>query len=369
MKNTRIKQRAIQLIPIIGCIIFIFLSCDLIMDTKSNGMIWYNEDLADFVIYAFAPGYRTLAMIELESGTVHHPVPEIESIQSVVTNKDGTKLYVSTAEGHAGVNPGMVYEINTSNWESRVIYENSVHLLSNRTGGIYFITKLDSGTKRIFGTIDPINGSVSELGTINVTWGAEYDDRLIEIHPYQPLVYAVDDWPGRLYRYNYVTQKKDYIFPQLSFASFARITLSGGGDSLYIPGGPVLDLIREEIVGSIPVWRLGWAASRRDNKAVYITDPGGYLRDPYPSGKVFIYSPERDRIIGYITVKKESGRTTDRIYLTPKERYAIVSDWGFFFYVIDLKSRKVVDIHEYLVDGKRTHSLQNFYLSTRPPGL
>lgn len=339
------------------------------MDTKSNGMIWYNEDLEDFVIYAFSPGFGTLAMIELESGTVHHPVPEIESIQSVVTNEEGTKLYVSTAEGHAGVNPGKIYEINTSNWESRVIYENSVHLLSNRTGGIYFITKLDSGTKRIFGTIDPTSGSVSELDTINVVWGAEYDDDLIEIHPYQPIVYAISDSGGELYSYNYNIKEKISIFPELPFPPLANIILSGGGDSLYIPGGPVLDLIREEIVGSIPVWRLGRAASRRDNKEVYITDPGGYLREPYPSGKVYIYSPERDQIVGDITVKEEGWRTTDRIYLTTRERYAVVSDWLFHFYVIDLKNRKVIRTHEYLVNGERTHSVQSFYLSFRPPVL
>jgi hypothetical protein len=340
-------------------------SCDIL---SSNGeeITWHDEDLNNLVIYAYEiGGVDTLAVIDPLTSEVLKIITDFENILSVVTNADGTRLFISTGKGPAGTDPGAIYELNTLNWSHRQIYNHAAHLLSNRNGGIYFITKISSGPQRTFGSISTDDGSINELGIIDVIWRSVYDDNVIEIHPHKPLVYAIDG-EKKLYQFNYETGKVKHIRP----LPFARMTLSWGGDTLYIPGGPVFDLATEQTVGSIPVWHLGYLAARRDNKEVYITDPGGYLRDPLPSGRIQIYSPEHNRITDEVNVLiKGIPWMTDRIYLTPKERYGIVNDWMLSYFIIDLKRREVIYSHQFVKNNVRTLSMEGFYVALRPPGL
>jgi hypothetical protein len=364
MKIKNIIQKEVKIALLAGCLMFSFQSCELLLDSKRNGIIWHDEDLNEFVLYAFGPGEDVIYVVDLVTGEILRELTDFKSIISVVATDDGRRLYVSTYI-RPDDDQGLIYEVDTQTWERREIYYNASHLLTNRRGNIYFITKIEEmWNNRIFGRIYPTDGSVVELGTINVEWGFFRDDSSIEIHPYRPLVYAVDG-EGKLYRYDYSSNSTSYVFPELSFLLLVNITLSGGGDTLYIPGGPVLDLVNEEIIGSIPVWRLGWPASRRDNKEVYITDPGGYAREPFPSGKVFVYSPVEDRIISEINAQS----LTDRISLTPKDRYAVVINWANRYNVIDLKRRRLAFYHTLVDEDGLNIIFQNFYLSRRAPGL
>jgi hypothetical protein len=152
--------------------------------------------------------------------------------------------------------------------------------------------------------------------------------------------------------------------------------LSYDGNYLLIPGGPVLDLINEKIAGSVPTWRLGTAALRRDMREVYITDPGGYLRDPLSSGKIAVYDPNRNRIADHIRIDVNhpyyhpgAKRMTDMILLTEKERYAVVSDWNRSYFVIDLKDRNVIHFSTYLPEDIPNLITQRIVLSKKPLGL
>lgn len=347
-------------------VLFILGGCGL-LDSDSGESMWAEEDLDDFVIYAYSPDGDSFAVIDLKTGEILRQMNDFKGLQSVASNKDGSLINISTFRVSDSTYVGEIYQMNTTTWEYKVVYDQAAHLLENRNGGLFFITKGTTRplSKRMFGEINLSTGDVSEIDSIDVYWGAWYDDGLIEIHPYQPLVFAVDGWPGRLYRYNYATREKKYLFQQLSFASIASITLSGDGNMLYIPGGPVLDLNSEEMEGNIPVWRLGSAAARKDDKEVYLTDPGGYLREPYSQEQVFVYSPEGDSISGSIEV----GSMTDQIYLTPKERYAVVNDWMFSYFVIDLKEREVIIKQQYIENNVATLSVQGMYLAPKPPSL
>jgi len=351
----------------LSCFVLIFswYSCD-ILSSNGDRIILHDEDLHNLVIYAYEiGGVDTLAVIDPLTSEVLKIITDFENILSVLANADGTRLFVSTGKGPAGTDPGAIYEINTVNWSHRQIYNHAAHLLSNRNGGIYFITKITSSPHRKFGSITPDDGSINELGTIDVNWRSIYDDNIIEIHPHKPLVYAING-ENKLYQFNYESGKVEYIRP----LSVARMTLSWGGDTLYIPGGPVIDLVTEQTVGSIPVWHLGYLAARRDNKEVYITDPGGYLRDPLPSGKIRVYSPEHNRITGEINVLIDDiPWMTDRIYLTPKERYAIINDSMSSYFIIDLNRRQMIYSHRFVKNNVRTFTMEGFYVAPRPPGL
>ncbi len=344
-------------------------SCGLFENEQDSTIVWQKEDLDDFIIYAYAPDGDSFAVIDLVTGEIYRHIDDFKGIQSVAATQDGSLIYVSTfrVSGSGDTYEGEIYEVNTTSWEYEIVYNQAAHLIENRNGGIFFITKGITRplSKRVFGEINPSTEEITEIDSIDVDWGAWYDDRLIEIHPYKPLVFAVDGWPGNLYQYNYNSQEIDFLFPELAFSSLARITLSGYGDSLFIPGGPVLDVNHEKIVGTIPVWRLGSAATRKDNIEVYITDPGGYLREPYSKGKIFVYDPEKNEMKAPINV----GSVTDVIYLTPKERYAVVNNWLSKFIVVDLKTRKIVSEHEYIENNVQTQSIQGMYLAPKPPSL
>lgn len=338
-------------------------SCDLFREKDRDPIVWNDEDLNDFVVYAYAPSGRSFAVIDLSNGQVIKILEGLDGIQSVLSSRDGLYIYISTFK--LNTFSGNIFRVRTDSWDYEIIYDRPAHLLDNRNGGIFFITKQADPltgyavSDRIFGEIEPSTGAITSYGSIDVNWGAWYDDRLIEIHPFKPLLYAVDG-SGKLYSHDYTTSLSTYIFPELPFPPLARFSLSGGGDSLFIPGGPVLDLNRNAIAGTIPVWRLGSAVTRRDNKEVYITDPGGYWIEPYSQRKLFVFSPMKKRVTSTFDV----GSMTENIQMTPKERFAVVNDWNYVLIVVDLKTRKVVARH-----NTSPKSSQGFYLAPKPPSL
>ncbi|MEX1121004.1 MAG: hypothetical protein WED82_02665, partial [Balneolales bacterium] len=333
----------------------------------STTIDWYEEDLNDYVIYSFGIYKDTLSVINPASGEIIHTINNFKSIQSVVTNKDGTRLYVATATAHSGSNPGFIYEVNTTTWDSRVIDKNASHLLTNQKGDLFFLRKLRTTPKRIFGSIDPDNGSVTHIDAINIADGSWFEDSLIGIDSDDPFLYALDE-NDKLYRRDYKNKETEYLFEDFDFESTTHFVLSNDGQKLYFPGGPILDLESEKIVGYLPMWQLSWIAVREDNKEVYITDPGSDRDETVPSGKVYIYDFQTKDISGHIDVKVKGIRNrTERIYLTAKERFAIVSDLDRRIFIIDLKKREVIKHYTFEDDsGSRTQNVQKMYLAPSP---
>lgn len=86
------------------------------------------------------------------------------------------------------------------------------------------------------------------------------------------------------------------------------------------------------------------------NNNIYMTDPGGYLIPPSPTGLVQIYSPIWERFLTPIDITKEPNpcdsivllRSTDRIAISPDGRKAYLSMWGEgSIMVIDIPSNSV----------------------------
>lgn len=364
--NFEIKSMYTLKIPVLLFFTSVILNGCGLLEGDSDTPMWAEENLHDFVLYGYSPDGDSFAVIDLETGEILRHMNDFKGLQSVISNKDGSLIYISTFRVSGNSYVGEIYKMNTSTWTYEIIYNQAAHLLENRNEGLFFITKGTTRplSKRMFGEINPSTGEVTEIDSVEVDWGAYQDDRLIEIHPNKSLLYAVNG-NGKFYQFDYATSTTTYIFPELPFPPLANITLSGDGTRLYIPGGPVLDLVSEEIVGRIPVWRLGSAAARKDDKEVYITDPGGYIRDPNSQNQVFIYSPQGDSLSGTIEV----GSMTDQIYLTPKERYAVVNDWIATYFVIDLKERKVIKKQQYTENNVVTLLVQGMYLAPKPPSL
>jgi hypothetical protein len=324
--------------------------------------MWADEVLNNFVIYAYSPDGDSFAIIDLLTGEIYRRMDDFKDIQSVISNEQGSLVFISTF--NQGSNSGSIYKINTATWDYEIIHEKAAHLLENRKGGIFFITKRtgSSPSERIFGKVNHVTGEVTEIASIDVRWMAYKDDNAIEIHPYKTWLYAVDG-NNRFYRFDYTTSTTDYMFQGLPFIT--NFTLSADGEILYRIGS-VLDLNREEIVGtfSVPLSAgLGSITPRKDNTGAYITDPGMYYdRPPYSQRKVYMYGLEKDSVIDSIDI----GSLTDQIYLTPQDRYAVVNDWKFSYFIIDLEERKVIKKQQYV---ENYVSIQGFYLASKPPSL
>lgn len=347
-------------------VILLISGCSLFENEQGLDIHWKDEDLNDYILYAYAPDGNSFAVIDLISGEIYRRLNDFDGIQSIAANEDGSLIYVSTSSFPTPSNPGYfgnIYQLNTDTWESEVIYDEASHLIEGHDGEIFFITK-NSNSQRIFGQINSSTGAVNEIDSVDVNWGGHRDSRYIEIHPTKPLIFAVNS-NYNLYKYNYETKEKTFLFDYISFRPFGSFVLSGGGDSLFIPSGPVLDLHEEKIVGTLDVWKLGLTQTRKDNKEVYITDPGGFFWPPKSSGNIQVYNPENDRVKTSITVNSP----TDLIYLTPKERYIIVNNSLSKFIVVDLKKRKIVSEHQYIENNVQAQSIEGIYLAPKPPSL
>ena len=330
---------------------------------------WVEEDLSDFVIYACDFFTDSLFVIDLATGNVKHQLKDFHRIASILTNHDGTRLYVSTHDPYDPTGTAGIYEIRTDSWERRKIYDNPAYLLSNNNGGVFFMTQYGGKSMRMFGEIDTDNGIAREIDSIDVVWKMHMDEGPIAIHPTEPILYARS--PHEFYSFNYEVRTKTV----LPFLGGHWFILSGGGDTLYTAGS-VIDLVNLKKVSSIPVpYSVFYVAARRDNKEIYITAPA---RDRWsdPPGKVYIFSPLEDMIMGeidagyYVSGNPYPYLTTGRIYLTPGQRYAIVGDDWAAYYIIDLKDRKIVETKVFVKKNlSPSIPMQYFYLAPKPPGL
>lgn len=343
------------------------LTACAILGSTTHGIKWFDEDLSDYVLYIYAPYKDTLTVVDLKSGEPLQKFTAFKGIQSVVSNQDGSRIYVSTGSGTSGGNPGEIYEVNTKTWEHRKIHNYAAHLLSDYEGGLYFLNK--QGSYRVFGAIDPDRGEVTMIDALDIYRGSWFDASLIGIDSKTGFLYAMNE-SNDFFQYHFESKTRNKLFGDLVLDSTAQFILSPDGSQVYFAGGYVLDVSLQKVVGNLPTPHLGSLAVRQDNKEVYATDPGGYFHDPEPSGRVAVYSPIKDRIIDEIAVRKDGyPLKTDQIYLTHNERYAVVSDWIHHIFIIDLKERRVIKTHSFSDSDEFPLLVQGFCLSAKPGGF
>jgi hypothetical protein len=309
--------------------------------SDDDGIVWHDEDLGELVVFAFAPMADTLDMIDPATGEVLARYGDFGHIVSLAATDDGTRLYVSTGSIHGGRSPGAIHELHIPSGARRIIHHTAGHLLPDSRGSIFFISAEATGTRRGFGFVDTQSGIVTVLDTVDTFWRGADGDLVVQVDAdRQRMVMMTAD--RDLVIYDLVSREATPAAPELPAVAWYRLTLSHGGDTLYIPGGVVVDLAGREVVGKIPSPQRGNVVARRDNRRVYLTDPGkGYMWGD-PSARLIVYAPDRDRSIAEIDLRPTGVWNTDWISLTPKERYAVVGNSSSALMIFDLKTHRMV---------------------------
>ena len=321
----------------------LFLSgCGLFDNDRGVGISWQEEDLNDYVVYTYNRGFGTLGQVDPVSGDVLNVFTEIDSIVTVVPSPDGTKLFVSSSSVSQWTNPGAVYEVDTRSWGYRKIYDQAAYLKRTHDDELYFITSPDqTGLNRAFGKIEPTTGEFEVLDSLDVSF-RRYDHRSIAIDRTRSLVYYFDE-DDKLNKRDWVSGDHEIMFPDTTFWWQAELHVSYSGNYLFMPAGPVIDLRTQEIIGSLPTNNFGIIASRRDEKEVYITDPGRLF---HPSDNVTsivtVYNPAKESLGNSFKLENNPVRLFT-IDLTEGERYALIGSRGSIFVVVDLKTRSLIN--------------------------
>ncbi|WP_428234893.1 hypothetical protein [Gracilimonas sp.] len=328
-------------------IAFLLSGCGLFENEQGLGISWQKEDLNDYVVYTYNRGFENLGQVDPVTGEVLHVFTEIDSIITVVPSPSGNKLFVSTSSDRLWTNPGAVYEVDTRSWEYRKVYDQAAYLKRTHDDELYFITSPDeTGLNRAFGKIEPTTGEFEVLDSLDVSF-RRYDHRSIAIDRTRSLVYYLDE-NDKLNKRDWVNGDHEIMYPDTTFWWQAELHVSYSGNYLFMPAGPVIDLRTREIIGSLPTNNFGIIASRKDEKEVYITDPGR-LFHPLDdvTGIITVYSPKKNRVVNSFKLTQKETKLPYRTFtidLTEKERYAVIGSRGAGFLVVDLKTRLLINV-------------------------
>lgn len=327
---------------------------------------WVDEDLSDYVVITYNKqrDFEKFGVIDPVTGDVLDTFDGFagdDFVVDIVPTPDGRHLYVSTSPSRPRVSEGTVYKVDVLTWEMQEVYHEATFLKRGHDHELYFVTTPDStGRDRTFGRIDPATDNFIELTTIDIPF--LYDvNWLYDVDRTRSLVYYPDQ-QGRLNRKNYETGEHSFIVEEYGgFWAHGYIHISYSGDYLFFPGGPVIDLRTEEIIGSVSSDNQGRIVSRRDEKEVYFSDPGRMwsLTNDHFTGKITVYNTQRNRETNSFHLFHESGRPVRSIeaHLTFNERYLVVGGRGCGFITVDLKTREKLSFHCY-----RDMDLYPFYL-------
>jgi hypothetical protein len=97
-------------------------------DEKDDRIIWEDENIDDFVIYAHSYVSDYLYIIDPSNGD-YEINDSFQTIHSIITNVDGSILYVSTGDENSRNENGNIYEVDTKTWESVDIYNKPVEFI------------------------------------------------------------------------------------------------------------------------------------------------------------------------------------------------------------------------------------------------
>ncbi len=326
--------------------LLLLAGCGLFDNDRGLGISWQDEDLEEYVVYTYNRGFGTLGQVDPVSGEVLYVFTEIDSIITVVPSPDGTKLFVSTSSVSLWTNPGAVYEVDAKSWDYRKVYDQAAYLKRTHDDELYFIISPDqTGLNRAFGKIEPSTGEFEVLDSLDVSF-RRHDHRSIAVDRTRSLVYYFDE-NEKLARRDWITGEHEIMYPDTTFWWQAELHVSYTGNYMFMPAGPVIDLCTREIIGSLPTNNFGIIASRRDEKEVYITDPGRLFHPlDNVTGVITVYNPTKNQIgNSFKLVQDETGYPfrTFTIDLTEQERYAVIGSRGAVFVTVDLKTRTLIN--------------------------
>jgi hypothetical protein len=340
--------------------------CGLFSSNDSVHIEWVDENLSDYVVITYNKqrNFEKFGVIDPVTGDVLDTFDGFageDFITDIVPTPDGRHLYVSISPNLLRVTEGTVYKVDVLTWEMQEVYHEATFLKRGHDHELYFVTAPDStGKDRTFGRIDPATDNFIELTTIDIAFPVQAS-LAFDVDYNRSLVYYIDE-QNRLNRKNYETGEHSYILEE--YGGFWRpgyIHISYSGDYLFFPGGPVINLRTEKIIGSVSSDNQGRIVSRRDEKEVYFSDPGRLwsLTNDHFTGKITVYSTQHNGETGSFYLFHESGQPVRSIeaHLTFNDRYLVVGGRGCGFVTVDLKTRDYLNLHCY-----RDIDLYPFYL-------
>lgn len=324
-----------------------------IVDNKSKNEI----KMGGYHLYVGNWGGNEVYIVDTNSNIIVDTLQGFDYyIWDLAVTLSGAKLYVSTKGGPHNT-PGKIFAVDLCSKSTSLIWSGIASDVFVSPQGQPLIISHEPRPENApegisyVGFIDTLSDVIAFVDTLNIRDNG-FNYQSIVFDKNRPLFYAVDN-ARRLFAYDY-DQKKirrnyDNLFDPL------QMIISNDSRFLYVAGGPVFDLERDEVIASVGGDRLGSLALSPDGEYIYVTEPGNHgLLEPLPRGKVFIFHTSTNSYIGEIDVKKivqslPTGQSwqTDRIVLTTDGKIAYVSSWIKHLFTIDLQSREVIKVMDF----------------------
>jgi len=315
------------------------INSDTTFDFVVNKLTNYNKN-----IYAVNWGHNKIYVVDADLDEIIDTLSGFgDNINNAVITKSGAKLYVWTKQysvyPYDTTYPAQVYSVDLQTTSIKKILEKQAFIYLEPDGTpLIFSYGLHDSLKQV-GIIDTLTDEISFFDTLSVL-DPQYE-RLV-FNPATSIFYTYNN-EYRLFSYDY---NKKNIVRNYSVAADYDMTISRNGKYIYCANGPVLDIVNDNIVGSIPANRIGYLFLNPVNDFLYATDPASFNIEIPPSGRVNIFQASSPfSQTGYIDVNKASGlayTSTEGMVIMPDGNKGYVSDSGANIFVVDLDSKEVV---------------------------
>ena len=293
------------------------------------------ESSGSFVLYAGNFGADELFIIDLIDNTVTDTILGFESIYQITVSEDGHLIFVSSQEGPVNY-PGKLRVMSMPDREINIILNNATDVLLSPQGIIFLVIKKPHNPYKEIGIYNEYTNGIEIIDTLNI--GDERRPKYsVVFDPKNPIFYTVNNG-GELYAYNFIENKIEKTYQCIK--NPGNMIISNDGRYIFISGGPVVDLYRDSLVAHTGGNVGGAMAFDRDYTYLFMTDPGGYLFPPSPSGKILVYDVNNYHIGEYIDIGNKI--MTDYLVLHPKKNLLYINSWTDI-YIIDIDKREVVN--------------------------
>jgi DNA-binding beta-propeller fold protein YncE len=184
--------------------------------------------------------------------------------------------------------PPVFLEINT--FTKQIVYQGQNSGVPTPDGK-YLIGFTSTGQLKIFDsrTHREVFHSDTAIGSITVAFDKE-----------RGLAYAPVLSPGKIGIFNYRKLRWERIIDIADTGGFSipilDLVIAPSLQKLYYTGPTrspffcVVDLTKDKVIQQLPINSGGYLAISKDNRFVYVTDPGGYIIEPPPTGNIGVYS-------------------------------------------------------------------------------
>ncbi len=326
------------------CLLIGFISCE-----KDKSHIDKPEPCTDvkYRLYVGNQGADQVYVIDLDSNTVIDTLSGFTGeIINLAITKSGRKMFVRTVSGYGAEYSAKAFSVDMSTKEKKIIHDRPSEIVVAPDGSVFLFSYIifeEDSSLAVVGTIDTITDNISFFDTLNIRNNSGLPNHSIIFDRHRPVFYSVTD-SNQLFAYDY-NQRKILRRYNL-YGSLLSLSLSLDGKKLYAAGGPVFDLENDSIIGIVGGNHLGSVALKPTGDYLYVTDPGGYIIPPSPTGKVYIFETSSNSYVGEIDIRPfaPESKITDYIVISPDGKTAYISNWLKYIFVIDIETNTVLHV-------------------------